>query len=85
VDEVVVVGVPDEKLGQRIAAWVQLHPDASTDADALTGFVASRIAAYKVPEWLWIEPGLPTTELAGDPPVGQRDAAPGRITAETGV
>ncbi len=63
VAEAVVVGVPDVHLGERIAAWVQLHPGASADAAELTTFVADRIAAYKVPEWLWIEPSLPTTSV----------------------
>ena len=62
VAEAVVVGVPDAHLGQRIAAWVRCA-GGSADAAELTAFVADRIAAYKVPEWLWIEPSLPTTSV----------------------
>lgn len=61
VEQAVVVGVPDPHLGQRIAAWVQLHAARSAAAEELIAFVAARIAAYKVPEWVWIEPSLPTT------------------------
>jgi long-chain acyl-CoA synthetase len=61
--EAVVVGVPDDHLGQRIAAWVQLHHGAVADAAELRNYLAARIAAYKVPEWVWIEPSLPTTSV----------------------
>jgi long-chain acyl-CoA synthetase len=59
----VVVGVPDPVLGQRVAAWVQLLPDATVSQTALAEFVRERIAAYKAPEWIWIEPQLPATPL----------------------
>lgn len=59
----VVVGVPDRELGQRIAAWVQPRPGATTSECELSEFVAERIAAYKVPEWIWIETSLPTTSV----------------------
>jgi acyl-CoA synthetase (AMP-forming)/AMP-acid ligase II len=59
----VVVGVPDPVQGQRVAAWVQLLPDATVSQTALAEFVRDRIAAYKAPEWIWIEPRLPATPL----------------------
>jgi long-chain acyl-CoA synthetase len=67
VSAAVVVGVPDRELGQRIAAWVQPHTSASTSESELADFVRERVASYKAPEWIWIEPSLPTT------PVGKLD------------
>jgi acyl-CoA synthetase (AMP-forming)/AMP-acid ligase II len=63
VEQAVVVGTPDPLLGQRVAAWVQRHAGTDVDAVALIEFAAQRIAAYKVPEWVWIEPELPTTSV----------------------
>ncbi len=59
----VVVGVSDPRLGQRIAAWVELRAGATASAQELGTFVSERIAAYKTPEWIWIEPKLPTTSV----------------------
>ncbi|MEV0297747.1 class I adenylate-forming enzyme family protein [Nocardia sp. NPDC050710] len=59
VRECAVVGIPDDDLGQQIAALVVLEsPDAATEAE-LREFAAQRLAYYKVPaRWR-----LTTTEL----------------------
>jgi fatty-acyl-CoA synthase len=48
VGEVAVIGVDDEKFGQRLAAYV-VRSDASVDADALKAHVKAQLAGYKVP------------------------------------
>jgi long-chain acyl-CoA synthetase len=63
VSAAVVVGVPDPLLGQRIGAWVELHAGAIASARELATFVSERIAAYEAPEWIWIEPTLPTNSV----------------------
>jgi fatty-acyl-CoA synthase len=45
--DVVVVGVPDDEFGQRLAAFVVRA--GSIDADGVRSFVASRLARHKVP------------------------------------
>lgn len=52
--EVAVFGIPDERLGESVAAAVVLHPGADRSADALGDFVAERIAAFKVPTTIWL-------------------------------
>ena len=47
--EAAVFGVPHERLGEEVAAAIVLRPGASVDTDALTAFLAERIAAFKVP------------------------------------
>jgi fatty-acyl-CoA synthase len=47
VHEVVVVGVPDEDFGQRLAAYVVPHGDV--DESTLKDHVRSQLAGYKVP------------------------------------
>ena len=63
VSAAVVIGVPDPHLGQRIAAWVEPRAGAVTSEHELAEFVRERIAAYKAPEWIWVEPELPTTSV----------------------
>jgi acyl-CoA synthetase (AMP-forming)/AMP-acid ligase II len=63
VSSAVVVGVPDRQLGQRIAAWVAPRAGEVTSEHELAEFVRDRIAAYKAPEWIWVEPELPTTSV----------------------
>jgi fatty-acyl-CoA synthase len=54
VDEVAVVGVPDEKWGEQVAAFVRPKPDCGLlDAEALSVFVRDRIASFKRPR-LWV-------------------------------
>ncbi|QXC59397.1 AMP-binding protein [Aquihabitans sp. G128] len=53
VAEAAVFGIPDDRLGESVAAVVVLAPGASLDQDALRAFLADRIATYKVPTSLW--------------------------------
>jgi acyl-CoA synthetase (AMP-forming)/AMP-acid ligase II len=48
--DVVVVGVPDERWGERVAAVVKPRGGATPDADALAAHARETIAAYKVPK-----------------------------------
>lgn len=50
--DAVVVGVPDERWGQRVAAVVQPQPGASLTLEALSEHCATRIARYKLPREL---------------------------------
>ena len=50
VDAVVVVGRPDDRLGEVPVALVQLHDGASTTAAELVAHCGARISGYKVPE-----------------------------------
>jgi fatty-acyl-CoA synthase len=45
----VVVGAPDERLGEVGFAWIQLQPGASLTAEAVIGHCKGRIADYKAP------------------------------------
>ena len=51
VAEVAVFGVPDDVLGERVAAVVALKPEHSLDLDELTAFLTEKqVATYKFPE-----------------------------------
>lgn len=51
--DAVVVGVPDARYGQHVAAVVQAREGARPTLAELDGFVRSKIAGYKVPRSLW--------------------------------
>ena len=54
-----VLGVPDERMGEALAAYVSPRPGAELDPKALIAFARSRIAGYKVPYAIEILPELP--------------------------
>jgi fatty-acyl-CoA synthase len=59
--EVAVVGVPDEKWGERPKAYVVLRPGASVEAADLLAHVRDQIARYKVPDVVEFISELPKT------------------------
>jgi acyl-CoA synthetase (AMP-forming)/AMP-acid ligase II len=54
VSEACVFGVPCDRLGEVPAAIVYSEDDGTLTAEALTGFLAERIAGYKIPAHVWI-------------------------------
>jgi len=52
VADVQVVGVPDERFGEEICAWVKAREGAEIDEQAVREFCRGRIAHYKVPRYV---------------------------------
>jgi long-chain acyl-CoA synthetase len=59
VAEAAVIGVPDEALGEEVAALVTLKPGRTADPDELRHHVKGQLAAYKYPRYVWIVDSLP--------------------------
>jgi len=64
VEAAAVVGLPDERLGQRVGAAVQLAAGASVTTDELAAVCARELARYKVPE-RWVMVGSFTRNSMG--------------------
>jgi long-chain acyl-CoA synthetase len=58
-----VLGVPDERLGERVAAVVQAVPGASVDIDDLSAHLLANLAKYKVPERIAVVDALPRNAM----------------------
>lgn len=54
VAECAVIGVPDDRLGEEVGAAVVVADGATIDPAALRAFVKERIAAFKVPRYIWL-------------------------------
>ena len=52
--DALVVGVPDARYGQHVAAVVQARPGCRPSLSDLDSFVRAEIAGYKVPRSLWL-------------------------------
>lgn len=54
VAECAVFGVPDDRLGEEVAAAVVVRPGATVTADELREHCAARLAKYKIPRYIWL-------------------------------
>ena len=61
VAEAAVLGVPDERLGERVVAAVRLLPGEAANEPELIAWCAGRLSNYKVPTAIRIVDSLPRT------------------------
>ena len=79
VDDVIVVGVPDERWGEAIAAVIAPRPGPPPAAHELIAFTRGRLAAYKAPKHVVF------VERVVRSPAGKADYRWARETAQVGV
>ena len=54
--DVQVIGVPSEKYGEEVMAWVKLREGAKTTGDQLAAWCKGKIATYKIPRhWKFVD------------------------------
>jgi len=57
-----VIGVPDEKYGEELMAWVRLRPGAEPlTAESLRAFCTDKVAHYKIPRYVHLVDEFPMT------------------------
>jgi acyl-CoA synthetase (AMP-forming)/AMP-acid ligase II len=58
-----VVGLPDDKWGERVTAVLQLHPGHEVTADEVRAFVKDRVGSVKAPKQVEVWPDLPRSRV----------------------
>lgn len=63
IEAVAVLGVPDERLGERVAVVVQRCPGSTLDEDTLKAYVGEELARYKTPEFVRFVDEMPRNAM----------------------
>ncbi len=61
VADVQVVGLPDEKLGESVAAWIKLKAGETATEDDIRDFCRGQIAHFKIPQYIRFVDAFPMT------------------------
>lgn len=59
--DVQVVGVPDEKFGEEVGAWIILKEGETADAEEIRAFCKGKISRHKVPKYVFFTDEYPMT------------------------
>jgi fatty-acyl-CoA synthase len=71
-----VIGVPDDKYGEELMAWIRMKPGADDlDAQTLREFCAGKLAHYKVPRYVHIVDEFPMTVTGKVRKIEMREAS----------
>jgi len=61
IQDVQVIGVPDDRYGEEICAWVKLRPGVAANEEEIKAFCRDQIAHYKVPRYVKFVDEFPMT------------------------
>jgi fatty-acyl-CoA synthase len=62
IEDVSVIGVPDERYGEELMAWIKLRPGAQPlDAESLRQWCEGKIAHNKIPRYVKLTDSFPMT------------------------
>ena len=81
IQEVQVFGVPDEKYGEQVAAWVQLRDNASLTDEEIKEYCSGQITHFKIPRYIKVVDEFPMTVTGKMQKFVMRDA----FTEELGL
>ncbi len=63
IQDCAVIGLPDDKWGERVTAVIQLRPDYSVSEGEVQAFVKARIGSVKAPKQVDVWPDLPRSRI----------------------
>ncbi len=82
IEDVQVIGVPDERYGEELCAWVRLRPGSDPlDAAAVRTFATGKLAHYKIPRYVLVVDDFPMTVTGKIRKVEMRE----KTTAQLGL
>jgi fatty-acyl-CoA synthase len=61
IEQAAVVGVPDEKYGEELCAWIKLKSGASLSCEEVQAFCKANLARYKIPRYVKFVESYPQT------------------------
>jgi len=61
IDQVEIFGVPDEKYGEEVAAWIKLRDGETASAEEIRQFCEGHIAHFKIPRHIKFVESFPMT------------------------
>ncbi|HEX5919798.1 MAG TPA: AMP-binding protein [Nocardioides sp.] len=80
VEDVQVVGVPDEKYGEELCAWIKLREGAEPlDADGVRSYATGKLAHYKIPRYVMVVDDFPMTVTGKIRKVQMREESAARL------
>jgi fatty-acyl-CoA synthase len=80
VEDVQVIGVPDEKYGEELCAWVRMREGAEPlDAEKVRAFATGKLAHYKIPRYVMVVEEFPMTVTGKIRKVEMREEAARRL------
>jgi len=84
--DVQVVGVPDERYGEELCAWVQLAEGAAQlDAESLARFCDGKLARHKIPKYVLVVDEFPMTVTGKVRKVQMRNESLERLGIDAGA
>lgn len=75
VEDVQVIGVPDDRYGEELMAWVKLRPGGTATPDELRAFCQGKIAHFKIPRYVKLVEDFPMTVTGKVRKVEMREAS----------
>ena len=85
VEDVQVVGVPDERYGEELCAWVKMRAGAEpVDAAAVREFCQGRLSHYKIPRYVMVVDEFPMTVTGKIRKVQMREESAERLGLTAG-
>jgi len=61
IEQVEVVGVPDPKFGEEVAAWIKLHEGQAASEAEIREYCKGRLAHFKIPKYIRFVDAFPMT------------------------
>ncbi|KAH7971765.1 hypothetical protein HPB52_002749 [Rhipicephalus sanguineus] len=74
-ENVTIIGVPDERLGEEVCAWIVLKPDAKVTDEELKEHCKGKLSHFKIPHYFIYDAKVPKT------PIGKPQKAQMRLLA----
>jgi fatty-acyl-CoA synthase len=83
VADVQVIGVPDERYGEELMAWIVLRPGEQCSHEEIHGFCRGQIAHYKIPRYVKFVDSYPMTVTGKVQKFKMREAAVQELGLDT--